>query len=164
MQNLPNLAIDSPEAIAADIAAVARVSAVPGILQVICNKTAMGFAAVARVTDKTWSACAVHDAIDFGLKPGGQLPLKTTLCFESREAREPIVIDCFDESIAYRGHHTGEIYKLQSYVSVPIIFSDGRYFGNLCAIDPRPHDVSDVRTISLFEAYAMLIASPLEHE
>ena len=164
MQNLPSSAIDSPEAIAADIAAVARVSAVPGILQVICNKTAMGFAAVARVTDQTWTACAVHDAIDFGLKPGGQLPLKTTLCFESRGAREAIVIDCFDESTAYRGHHTGEIYKLQSYVSVPIIFSDGRYFGNLCAIDPRPHDVSDVRTISMFEAYAMLIASQLEHE
>jgi signal transduction histidine kinase len=164
MQNLPTLAVDSPEAISADIAAVARVSAVPGILQFICKQTSMGFAAVARVTDETWTACAVHDAIDFGLKPGGQLPLKTTLCFESRAAREPIVIDCFDESPTFRGHHTGVLYKLQSYVSVPIIFSDGRYFGNLCAIDPRPHDVSDVRTVSMFEAYAMLIASQLESE
>jgi hypothetical protein len=53
----------------------------------------MGYTAVARVSDLTWTACAVHDDIQFGLTPGGQLDLKTTLCFESRESREPIVID-----------------------------------------------------------------------
>ncbi|WP_347557020.1 GAF domain-containing sensor histidine kinase [Robbsia sp. KACC 23696] len=155
---------DSPEAIAADVAAVARVSAVPGILRFICDKTQMGFAAVARVTDTTWTACAVHDPIDFGLKAGSQLELKTTLCFESRAAREPIVIDHFDESPVYCGHHTARIYNLQSYISVPIIFSDGRYFGNLCAIDPHPRDLADDRTVNMFQAYAMLIASQLENE
>lgn len=34
-----------------DIDAVARIDAVPGILDVICRITGMGFAAVARVTD-----------------------------------------------------------------------------------------------------------------
>lgn len=144
--------LDSPEAIASDIAAVSRVSAVPGILHFICERTLMGYAAVARVTDGTWTACAVQDNIGFGLGIGGQLDLKTTLCFESREALEPIVIDHFDEDDKYRGHHTSQIYKLQSYISVPITYPDGRYFGNLCAIDPRPRELSDARTLSMFQA------------
>jgi hypothetical protein len=40
----------------------------------------MGLSAVARVTAGTWTACAVQDNIGFGLTPGGQLELKTTLC------------------------------------------------------------------------------------
>jgi signal transduction histidine kinase len=155
---------DSAEALQGDIEAVGRVSAVRSILQVICEKTAMGYAAVARVTDKTWTACAVHDDIGFGLEVGGQLDLKTTLCFESRTAREPIVIDDFSKDDRYCDHHTPRIYKLQSYISVPIVLSQGRYFGNLCAIDPRPRELSDIRTVSMFEAYAKLIALELELE
>jgi hypothetical protein len=124
----------------------------------------MGYTAVARVSDLTWTACAVHDDIQFGLTPGGQLDLKTTLCFASRESREPIVIDNFSEDPNYRDHHTSRIYNLQSYISVPIVLSDGRYFGNLCAIDPQPRQVSDVRTVSMFEAYAKLIGLQLEIE
>ena len=41
---------DSAEAIARDIAAVARISAVPSLLRLICQNTGMGYAAVARVT------------------------------------------------------------------------------------------------------------------
>ena len=158
------LTTDEPREIAADIVAVSRISAVPGILQLICDKTGMGFSAVARVTSSSWTACAVHDNIAFGLPPGGSLDLKTTLCFESREAREPIVIDDFAANPKYCGHHTSRIYNLQSYISVPIIFSDGRYFGNLCAIDPEPRQLSDTRTLSMFEAYAALIATQLENE
>ena len=82
-------AADSEEAIARDVAAVARISAVPSLLKIICQNTGMGFAAVARVTDGTWTACAVEDNIQFGLKPGGQLQVETTLCSESRAARQP---------------------------------------------------------------------------
>lgn len=149
---------ETPAAIQRDIEAVGRVSAVPAILKVICEKTAMGYAAVARVTDESWTACAVQDNVNFGLPPGGQLELKTTLCFESRAAREAIVIDDFANDPRYCGHHTSEIHKLQSYISVPIILSDGQYFGNLCAIDAQPRQFNDGRTLSMFQAYAELIA------
>ncbi|RYF30972.1 MAG: sensor histidine kinase, partial [Comamonadaceae bacterium] len=49
---------DSPAEIARDVAAISRMSAVPALLRVICQNTGMGFAAVARVTDGTWTACA----------------------------------------------------------------------------------------------------------
>ncbi len=155
---------DSAEAIARDIAAVGRISAVPSLLRLICQNTGMGFAAVARVTDGTWTACAVQDDIDFGLKTGGQLDVATTLCSESRVAREPVVIDHASLDPTYRDHHTPRIYNIESYISVPIIRPGGVYFGNLCAIDPKPAVVSDPRIVAMFTAFADLIAMQLESE
>jgi signal transduction histidine kinase len=134
------------------------------MLKMICDETGMGFAAVARVTDLTWTACAVHDNIDFGLKPGEQLELHSTLCCESRVARAPIIIDDFSTDAVYRGHHTPRIYKLRSYISVPIITPGGGYFGNLCAIDPRPARVSEPRVVRMFEVFATLIAMQIDSE
>lgn len=155
---------DSAEAIARDIAAVGRISAVPSLLRLICQNTGMGFAVVARVTDGTWTACAVQDDIDFGLQAGGQLEVATTLCSESRAAREPVVIDHASLDPVYRDHHTPRIYNIESYISVPIIRPGGTYFGNLCAIDPRPAVVSDPRIVAMFTAFADLIAMQLESE
>jgi signal transduction histidine kinase len=156
--------VDSETAIARDVAAIGRISAVPSLLKVICQNTGMGFAAVARVTDGTWTACAVEDTIQFGLKPGGQLKVETTLCSESRMARQPVVIDRASTDPVYFNHHTPRMYNIESYISVPIIHSNGEYFGNLCAIDPRPAVLSDARVVAMFTAFADLIARQLETE
>jgi signal transduction histidine kinase len=132
------------------------------MLRVICKHTGLGFAAVARVTEGTWTACAVQDDIHFGLQPGGQLDVKSTLCSESRAKRQPVVMDHASQDPVYRDHHTPRIYKIESYISVPIILSNGEYFGNLCAIDPRPTVVSDTRTLTMFTLFAELIALQLE--
>jgi signal transduction histidine kinase len=155
---------DLPESIAHDVAAVGRISAVPSILKIICENTGMRFAAVARVTEGTWTACAVEDSIAFGLVPGGQLDVDTTLCKESRAARKPVLFDHASEDLHYRDHHTPRIYSIQSYISVPIIRPDGVYFGNLCAIDPRPNMVSDAKTIGMFQSFAELIGRQLALE
>lgn len=163
MTNLP-LGNSEDAQIARDIEAVQRIDAVPAILRLICKNTGMGFAAVARVTERSWTACAVQDEVNFGLMAGGQLELHTTLCFESRAARATIVIDNFGTDPVYHGHHTARIYKLGSYISVPIILPDGNYFGNLCAIDPNPAEVANPRTLSMFEGFADLIAMQLVTE
>jgi hypothetical protein len=46
----------------------------------------MGFAAVARVTEDRWVACAVRDDIQFSLQPGSELKVATTICSEIRAA------------------------------------------------------------------------------
>lgn len=155
---------DNPLAIARDVAAIARISAVPSLLKLICQNTGMGFAAVARVTDGTWTACAVQDDIQFGLTPGAQLDVHTTLCKESRAARQPVVIDHASQDPLYNTHHTPRLYNIESYISVPIVRPGGEYFGNLCAIDPKPHVVSDARTVAMFTAFADLIAVQLEND
>jgi signal transduction histidine kinase len=155
---------DDPADIARDVAAIARISAVPSLLKLICQNTGMGFAAVARVTDGTWTACAVQDDIQFGLMPGAQLDVHTTLCKESRAARQPVLIDHASQDPLYNTHHTPRLYNIESYISVPIMRPGGEYFGNLCAIDPRPRVVSDARTVAMFTAFADLIALQLEND
>lgn len=155
---------DSAEEILRDIESVGRLDAVPTLLRVLCDVTGMGFAAVARVTEGTWTACAVDDRIQFGIGPGGQLDVKTTLCIEARAAREPIAIDQASTDPRYCNHHTPKLYQIESYVSVPIIFPDGRYFGNLCAIHPAPASVANPRVIGMFEGFARLIGSQLHSE
>ncbi|MEJ8822045.1 GAF domain-containing sensor histidine kinase [Variovorax humicola] len=155
---------NSPEAIGRAVAAVGRISSVPSLLKIICSNTGMGFAAVARVTDGTWTACAVQDDIHFGLLPGGQLDVHTTLCIEARAARKPVVFDHASEDPVYRNHHTPRLYNIESYISVPIVRPGGEYFGNLCAIDPRPLRVSDEKTVAMFESFAELIGCQLDQE
>lgn len=63
---------------ATNLATIGRISAVPAMLKVIRDMTGLRFAAVARVTDDTWTACAVLDPLNFGLGVGGELDLTTT--------------------------------------------------------------------------------------
>ncbi|MDB5483333.1 MAG: histidine kinase [Caulobacteraceae bacterium] len=144
------------------VATVQAIAALPTILDVVCRTTGMGFAAVARVTDTRWIACGVRDTIDFGLKPGGELQLATTLCDEIRQSGEAVVIDDVSENPAYCGHPTPALYGFQSYISMPIVLRDGRFFGTLCAIDPRPHRVNTPEIVGMFRLFAELIAFHLD--
>jgi signal transduction histidine kinase len=155
---------DSVEEIARDIESIGKIESVPTLLDVLCETTGMGFAAVARVTEKTWTACMVKDDIHFGLVPGGQLAVETTLCVESMRSRSPIVIDHASVHTDYCNHHTIRQYKIESYVSVPIVLRNGRYFGNLCAIDPAPAKVADPKVLNMFMRFAALIALALDNQ
>lgn len=147
-----------------DVAAVQSIGAVPAMLRIICDSTGMGFAAVARVTGDSWTACAVQDNIAFGLGPGGTLPVETTLCLEARAAREPVYFDDASRSERYCDHHTPRIYNIKSYISVPVVLPDGEYFGNLCAIDPQPRSISTAGTVAMFTSFSQLIAAQLLDE
>ncbi|HVF68199.1 MAG TPA: GAF domain-containing sensor histidine kinase [Pyrinomonadaceae bacterium] len=150
------------ETFADDLEAVERIDAIPRILEVVCRTTGMGFSAVARVTEKRWVACAVRDEIDFGLKPGGELQIKTTICDEIRDTREPVVIDHVAEDTNFCKHPTPKMYGFQSYISVPILRPDGRFFGTLCAIDPKPALLNTPETVGMFKLFAELIAFHLD--
>jgi len=148
--------------IKADIEAVGRMEEVPTILEVVCKTTGMGFAAVARVTERRWVACAVLDSIDFGLTPGSELRLESTICNEIRQSHQSVVINSVTDSPDYCDHHTPATYGFQSYISVPIVQRDGSFFGTLCAIDPSPHKLDNPETIGMFKLFADLIASHLD--
>jgi signal transduction histidine kinase len=145
-----------------DIDAVQRINAVATILDVVCRATGMGYAAVVRVTDDRWVACQVLDNIHFGLPAGGELPVETTLCYEVRQSRDVIVIDNVADDPVYSRHQTPKLYGLQSYISMPIILPDGRYFGTLCAIDPKPAALNNPQVLGTFKLFAELIAYHLE--
>jgi signal transduction histidine kinase len=151
-----------PHDFQADIDAIEHIDAVPTILDVVCRTTGMGFAAVARVTEDRWVTCKALDSIDFGLKPGDELKVETTICHEIRQSREPVVINEVADDEAYCGHPTPAMYGFQSYISMPIIRKDGSFFGTLCAIDPAPARLKNPATIGMFELFAELIATHLD--
>ena len=144
-----------------DIAAVGSIKFIPTILDIVCRTTGMRFAAVARVTEDRWIACSVRDDIAFGLKPGGELKVETTICHEIRQSGQAVIIDHVAKDPLYCRHHTPATYGLQSYISMPIKLADGRFFGTLCAIDPEPHRLNTPETISMFEMFADVIGYQL---
>ena len=155
---------DARTAIDADIALVARCASVPRILDAVVALTGLRFAAVARVTDCHWTACAVRDDLGFGLGPGGDLVLETTICNEIRQHHAPVVFGHASGHPVFRDHHTPKLYGLESYISVPIFRQDGAFFGTLCAIDSRPTDLDDPVILKTFQLFAELIGLQLEIE
>lgn len=145
-----------------DIRTIDAIEVVPSILEIVCQATGMGFAAVARVTGDSWVACSVRDELGFGIEAGGELAIETTICNEIRDHREPVIIDHVAEDPLYCDHHTPSIYGLQSYISMPIILSDGSFFGTLCAIDPRPAQVSRPYIVGMFRLFAGMIGQHFE--
>lgn len=158
MDPKPTLA---PELLA-DIASVQRIDAVKAILSEICRVTGMGFAAVARVTDARWVACQVQDDIGFGVEPGDELDVKTTICDEIRASANGVLIDNVAREPVWRAHPTPILYGFKSYLSVPIIRADGSVFGTLCAIDPAPRETSLSTVRDLIDEYADSIARELD--
>ncbi len=136
---------------------------VRSILDVVCETTGMGFAAVAHVTESRWVACNVRDDIGFGIAAGGELPIRTTLCDTVRATGTAIVIDDVAADPVYHDHHAPALYSLQSYIAFPVMLADGKMFGTLCAIDPRPHALDTTQTRGMFSLFAQLIGTHVEH-
>lgn len=124
----------------------------------------MRFAAVARVTQQTWTACAVLDNLGFGLQAGGELDLVSTLCFETMTSHLPIVIDQASTDPLYQSHHTPKMYRFESYITIPVFRTDGAFFGTLCALDPEPASLKDSPIQSTMESFARLLSLQIEAE
>ena len=148
----------------ADIEAVSRISKVPSILRAVAEITKLRFVVIARVTEGSWTACAVLDQMEFGLPVGGELEVASTLCSEVRDHRTPIVIEHATQDPVYCAHPTPKQYGIESYIAFPIILKNGKFFGTLCAIDSRPADLSAKTILESMELFAELIATELENE
>jgi signal transduction histidine kinase len=150
--------IYSEDKLPTDVEKVNQIPIVGTVLEVICRSTGMGFAAVARVTKERWIACSVLDEINFGLEPGGELAIGTTISNEIRGHKQAVVIDHVDRDERFRNHPAPLKYGFQSYISIPIILKNGEFFGTLCAIDPKPAKLNNPETIGMFKLFAELLS------
>jgi signal transduction histidine kinase len=153
-----------PVDIPVDVASIARIKAVPTILETIAELTGLGFVCVARVTEDSWMTCAVLDRLNFGLKPGDTLDLETTICKEVRLRRESVIIDKVSEDNLYRDHHTPKMYGFESYFSTPVYSKNGEYFGSLCGLDPQPKLLTTKSTVATLKLFAQLISTQLQFD
>lgn len=153
---------DTPHDFQDDLDMIAAIPAVGTILEVVCRTTGMRFAAVARVTNDRWVCCASRDDLEFGLKPGGELWVETTICDEIRKSGNAVVIDEVAADDGFCHHPTPALYGFQSYISIPILLEDGGFWGTLCAIDPAPNTLNNAAVTGMFKLFAQLIASQIE--
>lgn len=147
-----------------DVALISRIGAIPTILEVVALTTGMRFAAVARVTDTHWTACAVYDQINVGMKAGDEVALESTICKEVRQHHQPVLFGHASEDPHFSTHPAQKLYGIESFISVPILLLDGFFFGTLCAMDPRPASVDEPRILKTLQAFATLIADQFEAE
>lgn len=145
-----------------DIDAISHSETVPTLLETVILATGMGFAAVARVTTTRWVTCRAVDHISFGLTPGDELDVESTLCHEVRQYDREIVIDDVHSDPVYANHHCPSRYAFRSYISVPIRRADGSFFGTLCAIDPESRTLKEDRILSMFRLFAKMIGEILD--
>ena len=145
-----------------DLAAVAHIDVVPKILEIVCRTTGMGFSAVARVTEERWIACAVRDEIAFGLQPGGELDVRTTICDEIRDSGELVVIDDVSaDPRLLRPPHPGEV-RIQELHFGAVALSGWPFLRYSCAIDPRPARLNTPEIVGMFTMFADLIGFHLD--
>ncbi|RYD18926.1 MAG: GAF domain-containing protein [Lysobacteraceae bacterium] len=135
-----------------------------GILEEVAAVTGMGFVAVARVTDTRWIACQVLDQIEFGMSPGDELRVSTTICNDIRESGNAVVIDNVSSDPKWHSHPAPALYGFKSYISLPIILDDGSFYGTLCAIDPEPRKLVGPDTVATLMRYAERVAAILSRE
>lgn len=160
VQELPQVGDGQDQARAHDVAMVDAMEDTRHILSEVIRMTGMRFAAIARVTDTRWTACAVYDLLEFGLRPGQDLALESTICNEIRQEPRTIAFEQASRHPQYATHRTPALYGFESYISVPIWAADGSFFGTLCALDPRPV-VLGPELIGAIEAFARGIGRQL---
>ena len=152
------------DAFAAEVAREGDEDLLRAILAEVCRITHMGFAAIARVTEDRWIACQVADEMGFGLKPGDELEIETTLCAEIRRCGCAIIIDHVGADPKWRTHPVPALYGFESYASLPIHLSDGSFYGTLCALDRNPRALSARATVRVLEKQADRIGKILSEK
>ena len=145
-----------------DLAAINQISIIPQLLEVICRTTNLRFAAIARVTDDQWLACATLDNVPLGLKAGDELEIKDTFCNQVHKTGKPVIFDDVKKDATYIDHHVPKLYGIESYISVPIYKKNGEFFGTLCALDSVPATIDTPEVKDMFKLFTDLIAFHLE--
>lgn len=136
-------------------------SAIRQILEEVAAVTSMGFVAVACITETRWIACQVLDQIDFGMSAGDELRVSTTICNDIRETGNAVVIDNVASNPKWQTHPAPALYGFKSYVSMPIVLSDGTFYGTLCAVDPKPRKLTSPDIVPALETFAKRVAAIL---
>ncbi|NJW51375.1 GAF domain-containing sensor histidine kinase [Salinimicrobium oceani] len=128
------------------------------MLQIVCSTTNLRFAAIARVTNERWVACATMDNVPLGLNPSDELNIDDTFCQQVHREGEIVIFDDVDKSERYCDHHVPKLYGIKSYISVPIYKRNGEFFGTLCALDSVPGNIDTDEVKGMFRLFTDLIS------
>ncbi|WP_220195909.1 ATP-binding protein [Ktedonospora formicarum] len=96
-------------------------------------------------------------------KPLG--PIDTTYCQTILHTKQPLLIEDARHDPSYQHLPTTDKMDIGSYIGVPLLYSNGRVFGTLCSIDPKPRPLSkEPEKMELMQIVARFLVSYIERE
>lgn len=155
----------SDSCFATDISSIRQMESIPLILKMVKATTGLRFAAVARVTESRWVACAVDDDVGLELDVGSERVSAQTLCDQVRQMRRSLVYGKGFYELTQSDYPVcapSDIPSAHSHISIPIITADGQFFGTLCALDTASVVLNEQSVVNTLELFAQLIASNLD--
>ncbi|MBB2896343.1 GAF domain-containing protein [Pseudomonas sp. AS2.8] len=154
-----------PSSTVESIELLTSLDSVAALLRVVCDVSGLGVATIAEVTEQRWIACAVEDRIAYGLQPGAELDLESTLCNHVRSSHDAVIISDVTQNPTYCDHPAPGLYGWKSYLSVPVFRPNGTFFGTLCAFDPQPAPQLEQRPVTAtLDGFARLLGELLARE
>ncbi|MBP3950748.1 GAF domain-containing SpoIIE family protein phosphatase [Bacillus suaedae] len=90
-------------------------------------------------------------------------PLQESYCNYVSSSRSPLLIQDALESDLVNNLAVTSIFSIRSYLGVPILHDDGRVFGTLCALDPKPNVLNEDH-VPILETYSSIISNSIELE
>ena len=135
--------------------------AVQAILKVLRRSTGLRVVMIGEAGAKVGKVQAVLDDAGFGLKPSDDLDAASTYCQIVWKTKAPLLINHASRDERFSEHPGVKIAGVESYLGVPLIKRNGEVFGNLCAFDTLPANLSP-ENIELFDLCAQLIGYELE--
>jgi hypothetical protein len=104
------------------------------------------------------------DTASFFLAPGGGLPQDQTYCHHILAGNLPsIITDVRAEPLAAQMPVT-EIAQVGAYASVPLRFSDGTFYGTLCAASHAAKPDLGYRELQFLHVFARIVADQVERD
>lgn len=96
---------------------------------------------------------------------GAEGALNRTYCQTIWRTGWPLIVEDSSQQPFYQRLPTTREYHIGSYIGVPLIYSDGRVYGTLCAQDPRPHPLTrHPEKLELMQIIARFLISYIERE
>jgi GAF domain-containing protein len=104
------------------------------------------------------------DGASFGIHEGRGLPLEETYCRRVIGGRLPNVVGDVGADQRAASLPITAAAGVGAFASVPIVFSDGRLYGTLCAASHRAVPSLGYRDVQFLHVFARLVADQLERE
>ena len=118
---------------------------------------------VTRTEGNDWAV--IHrDDQGYGVNPGDVFNWGDSFCSEMVEGNGPNIAPDSSRVPAYAAAEIGRKIPIGAYIGVPLLLSDGRLFGTLCGIDPKPQPDSLADNQDLIELVGSMLSTILQME
>lgn len=112
-------------------------------LELACAVSGMRVALIGEVDHVHWHAIHALDRAGMGISAGLRLDLINTFCRDVTATQQALWFSDSLHDPAHAGSPIPAAHGFRSYISVPLVLTDGRVFGTLCVLDPEPRPITD---------------------